>query len=102
MFGTIPNILTMARMASAPVLSLLIFQEQYTVATAGIGGFPFEFDQFTIFNGQFAAGFVAAGILDFLDGYIARNYDQKVRIDFADTNISCFQSFSLLTCCSRY
>ena len=53
---TIPNVLSMARIAGTPVIGYLIVNEKYGAALTGV---------------------VLAGITDLLDGYIARHYDEK-------------------------
>ena len=50
---TIPNIITMSRIASTPFISYLILAEQYEYAVSGC---------------------IAFGLTDWLDGYIAKNY----------------------------
>ncbi|KAJ3331978.1 hypothetical protein HDU76_001652 [Blyttiomyces sp. JEL0837] len=52
----VPNLLTLSRLVLSPYIGYLIVQEQFTVALYGLA---------------------AAGISDFLDGYIARNFRQK-------------------------
>ena len=54
----IPNAITITRIGTTPFLSWLILQDQYTLALGGL---------------------VLAGVSDFLDGYIAKTYDQQVR-----------------------
>jgi len=55
-YWTIPNIITLARIASSPLLAALILQGKYAYAVAGLA--------------------VAAGS-DWLDGHIAKNYNQS-------------------------
>ncbi|CAN0157765.1 unnamed protein product [Phaeothamnion confervicola] len=53
---TIPNIITMGRVCLCPVLAGLVLSSQYELALLGFG---------------------LASVSDWLDGYIARKYDQK-------------------------
>eukprot|EP00741_Cyanophora_paradoxa_P011947 tig00020572_g11544.t1 len=53
---SIPNILTLARIACTPVIALWVFEEHYVRA---------------------CAGFFLAGFSDWLDGYIAKRYNMK-------------------------
>eukprot|EP00999_Lentomonas_sp_LEN2_P000849 NODE_1849_length_715_cov_58.700680_g1799_i0.p1 GENE.NODE_1849_length_715_cov_58.700680_g1799_i0~~NODE_1849_length_715_cov_58.700680_g1799_i0.p1 ORF type:complete len:138 (-),score=11.22 NODE_1849_length_715_cov_58.700680_g1799_i0:233-646(-) len=53
---TIPNVLSLGRILATPVIGYFIVQHNFPVASTM---------------------FVVAGITDFLDGYIARNFDQK-------------------------
>lgn len=55
-YWTVPNIITLARIASSPLLAVLILQGKYAYAVAGLA--------------------VAAGS-DWLDGHIAKNYNQS-------------------------
>lgn len=55
-YWTVPNIITLARIASSPLLAALILQGKYAYAVAGLA--------------------VAAGS-DWLDGHIAKNYNQS-------------------------
>lgn len=54
--NTVPNIITCSRMLATPYLGYVILQEEYTIACAGLAVFGFS---------------------DWLDGYIARNYNQS-------------------------
>lgn len=53
---TLPNLITVARMLSSPLISYLIIDEQWSMAISGL---------------------CVAGASDWLDGYIARNYGQQ-------------------------
>lgn len=55
-YWTVPNIITLSRIASSPLLAILILQGKYAYAVAGLA--------------------VAAGS-DWLDGHIAKNYNQS-------------------------
>jgi cardiolipin synthase len=55
----LPNLITLARLFSVPVMVWLIFDERYGTA-------------FWVF--------VAAGVSDALDGYIAKRFDQRTRL----------------------
>jgi phosphatidylglycerophosphate synthase len=55
-YWTVPNIITLARIASSPLLAALILQGKYAYAVGGLA--------------------VAAGS-DWLDGHIAKNYNQS-------------------------
>ena len=54
--GTVPNAITMSRMVATPGLAYVILQHEYAWACAGLAVFGFS---------------------DWLDGYIARTYDQS-------------------------
>jgi hypothetical protein len=56
---SIPNIITLTRIASTPMLSYLVIEEQYVYAMYGC---------------------ILAGFSDLLDGYIARKYDMKTNL----------------------
>lgn len=58
-FWTIPNIITISRIASSPLIAVAIASDMKTAAFVGcaVGAFS-----------------------DWLDGYIAKNYNQKVAI----------------------
>ena len=53
--NTVPNMITCSRMVATPFLGYVILQEEYTMACAGLAVFGFS---------------------DWLDGYIARTYNQ--------------------------
>ena len=53
--NTIPNAITLSRLAATPFLAYLILDQQYKLAFGGL---------------------VVFGFTDWLDGYIARNYNQ--------------------------
>jgi phosphatidylserine synthase len=56
---SIPNLITLTRIASTPILSYLIIEGQYVYAMYGC---------------------ILAGFSDLLDGYIARKYDMKTNL----------------------
>lgn len=56
-FWTVPNIITLTRISASPLLVYAIANDMKTLAMVGC---------------------VAGGASDWLDGYIARNYNQKV------------------------
>ena len=72
---TIPNAITLSRLAATPFLAYLILDQQYKLAFGGL---------------------VVFGFSDWLDGYIARNYNQTSVLGtfldpFADK--VCFEKF---------
>ena len=80
--GTIPNAITLSRLAATPLLAYLILAEQYEVAFGGL---------------------VVFGFSDWLDGYIARTYDQTSVLGtfldpFAD-KVLLLLLFVVVVCC---
>jgi CDP-diacylglycerol--glycerol-3-phosphate 3-phosphatidyltransferase len=72
---TIPNAITMARIAASPGISYLIFTGSWNEALAGFSYFILLF--LHCLRCLFVKkGLCIAGASDWLDGYIARNYNQ--------------------------
>lgn len=80
---TVPNMLTMARMVASPIIGAAVLTGHYDWAVAGaVQLVPLSSRRGCLADmirfAPFIPGFVVAGALDWLDGWVARKFDMTV------------------------